>query len=130
MGEKINIMKMHLVFLILILTACSTTVDEKSKNNTFILDTTLNNYKVKLIMSDNKLLKGISNVIHLDIINTNPKNIIIFTKTSEASVNLGENTGDFLIKPTQTTDVVIININIRQIDGQHIEVGKFILKTK
>jgi len=121
---------MHLVFLILILTACSTTVDEKSKNNTFILDTTLNNYKVKLIMSDNKLLKGISNVIHLDIINTNPKNIIIFTKTSEASVNLGENTGDFLIKPTQTTDVVIININIRQIDGQHIEVGKFILKTK
>jgi len=97
---------------------------------TYKLDTILSNYKIVLTMPDSRILKGVSNKIHLDILNFDSKNIIIFTKTSEASVNIGENSGDFLVKPTPTTDFVTININLRKNNGQISEIGKLIIMTK
>lgn len=123
------------LFFAFILVACSNnrsedkTIVDETHQGSYTIDTVLNGYDTKIILSDRYLKKGSNNEMKISIKDVPYEKILIYTKTSEATVKLSNDTSGFMIFPKKTTDSVSIYINIDQ-EGKTILLGKINIKTE
>ena len=104
-------------------------VIDKTQQELYTIDTVLDGYDTKIILSNRYLKKGLDNKMTLDIQDVPNENILIYTRTSEATVKINNDTTGFLIFPKKTVDSVSIFVNINK-DGKIILLGKINIKTK
>jgi len=118
---------------VLMLFSCSNKTNEKKSNDkykdNYIIDTVLSEYSIKVILLNQYLKKGIDNQMILEIKDVPNDKVVIYTKTSEATVKLNNDTSGYLILPKITSDSVGINININNL-GKMIVIGKIYIKTE
>ena len=123
------------LFFAFILIACSNnrpenkTIIDGTHQGSYTIDTVLDGYDTKIILSDRYLKKGSNNEMKIGIKDVPNEKILIYTKTSEATVKLIKDTTGFLILPKKTADSVSIYININK-EGKTIPLGKIKIKTE
>ncbi|MCL3782717.1 hypothetical protein EMN47_20210 [Prolixibacteraceae bacterium JC049] len=121
-----------LVLLMIFMSCFNKTTEKESDNqyeNNYTLDTVLSDYLVDVVLPSQYLEKGCENEMILGIKGVPDENVIIYTKTSQATIRLNNDTTGYLIFPKISTDSVGIYVNINK-DGEMTLIGKLIIETK
>jgi len=120
------------ILIFALLLSCSSNSNEKGKmqdksKDYFVIDTLLSDYQTKLKLSQAHFKKGIDNKMMIQITSVPNDKILIYTKTSEATIKLIKDKSGYLVLPKTTADSVTINVNINK-DGKMILIGKIKFK--
>ncbi len=114
----------------LFLSSCNNLRKESktSENNYIIIDTVLNTHRTIISINNVALKNSVENEIQIKIKDIATEKIVIYTSTSEATVKVGKNAGEFLITPKLDADKVTITVNKQSIDGLE-KLGKVCVTT-
>jgi hypothetical protein len=119
----------------IIISACNNHSEIKQKilNNEssleFEKDTLINGNQIKITLKTEYLLNRVENNLNIEVDGVAKRELMIYTKSSEAKVKLSKNEGEFTITPTTEKNKVTIYLNTQKV-GEIIELGKVELIVK
>ncbi len=129
---KLKILIRLLTFLVL--TSCiksnknPSTKSLQTNTQKVIVDTILSKHRTIITMNKYLLTNGAENEIQIKINNIEAKDVVIYTSTSEATVKMGKQLGNFAVTPKTGINHVIITINQLGSEGLVI-LGRVKIKT-
>ncbi|MBN2597993.1 MAG: hypothetical protein JXR82_14560 [Marinifilaceae bacterium] len=128
-------MKLFLIFLTFFLFfSCSDSRTKPSSENVeisstgFVIDTLINDHRVKMILENSILLKEVSNEFQIVIEGVKKGDIVVYASISEGIIRLSKRPGYFQIIPKSTAKKVTITINCME-DSHMNKLGQLELKT-
>lgn len=123
------------ILTLLALTSCLkssknhvTNSKQADKQDFVVVDTLIDNHRIVVRMDNVELSNGVENDIQIQINNIEAKDMVIYTSTSEATVQVGKQKGNFAVTPKLGIDQVGITINYLGLEGL-VKIGKVTIKT-